>query len=74
MESKVTYLNDKNEVVSQENATKAIITRYDENGNIIDETFGTLSNDQSPYEFEDDSVSYEEKMRLFDDPEDFPRR
>lgn len=40
MDSEVVYLNDNNEIVEQEFATKAIIKEFDENGNMVNETFG----------------------------------
>ncbi len=38
----ICYLNDKNEIVEEKNATKCIITEYDGNGNVINEIFGSL--------------------------------
>ena len=38
----ICYLNDKNEVVEEKNATKCIITEYDGNGNVVNEIFGEV--------------------------------
>ena len=37
----VVYLNEKNEVVEKEKATRVIITEYDKNGQVITELIGT---------------------------------
>ena len=37
----VVYLNEKDEVVEKEQASKVIITEYDKNGQVINELIGT---------------------------------
>ena len=40
----ICYLNDKDEVVEEEKATKFIITEYDENDRIINSIYGRCDN------------------------------
>lgn len=38
----VAYLDDEGKVVDKKNATKTIITEYDQNGNVVNEIFGNI--------------------------------
>lgn len=49
----IIYLNDKGEVVRPEEATRSIITEYDKDGNVINEIFGVLQNDNEKGEEEE---------------------
>lgn len=40
------YLDDDNNIVEPEKATKGVIRELDENGNLVRETWGTFSKDE----------------------------
>lgn len=42
VKSTVTYLDDEGKVVDKKNATKTIITEYDQNGNVVNEILGNI--------------------------------
>lgn len=44
VETRITYLNNKGQVVDEKKATRAIIREYDKDGNLITEIFGKCNN------------------------------
>lgn len=42
--SEIIYFDDNGSIVDKEKATKAIIRELDENGNLVNEIFGTIDN------------------------------
>ncbi len=59
--NEIVYLDDNNNIVEKEVATHAIIREYDENGNLINETFMVNKNSDTKEEL---NLTEEEKEFL----------
>ena len=63
MKSEIFYLDDDNNIVSQENATHAIIREYDKSGNLVNENFMVKTSESSD-EFSEEDL---ELLKEFDE-------
>lgn len=46
LKSEIYYFDDEDNIVEKENATKAVIRELDENGNLVNEIWGTIDKDE----------------------------
>ena len=46
VDKRIVYLDDNDNIVSKEHATKVIITEYDKDGNVVNEIFGKVNNEK----------------------------
>lgn len=56
----ITYLNDNDEIVTSDIATKIIVRELDENGNLIKETFLFMDNNEVviPEEYTEEDIEF----------------